>query len=486
MKRALSLLLMASVGACSMEPPLVETVLPVPASWPVGDPYLRQSEAPLPAVSYSDLFRDPRLQTLIAQALVNNRDLRIAAANIAAARAQVRITRAGRFPQVNAGGGVMVSDRGSSGTSGGSGSGSGSGSWTGGASANYAADVGITSFELDLFGRIASLAKADQQRLFATEAAARSTRIALVADIAQAWAAYAADASLLTIAERTAANAQQSVKLTRARLQGGVAPKTDLLQAQQVLETARGDVALQRTATAQDSNLLQLLVGAPVDPSLLPDSIDKVAPTFAALPSGLDSRVLLRRPDVVQAEFDLRAANAEIGAARAELFPRISLTGLLGLASSALTGLLSGGGFNWSAGADVSYPIFRAGAGKARVRQTKARRNAALATYERSIQTAFREVADALADRGTIAERLRASRANVEATAETLRLVDARYRGGIDTYLTTLDAQRSYYSAQRSRVAVELASAQGAIDVYRALGADRLLNDSGNFQPLAR
>jgi multidrug efflux system outer membrane protein len=453
-RRLVAATLMLSVAGCSLEPPLATTALPVPASWPAGDPYLEASEAPLPSVTYREVFADPRLQALIGQALANNRDLRIAAANIAAARAQVRITRADRLPRIDAS-----------------------------ASAREAADnqssysVGlIPSFDLDLFGRLASLSKADQQRLFATEAAARATRIALVADIAQAWATYAADSSLLSIADRTVESAEKSVKLTSARLNGGIAPKTDLLQAQQVLETARSDAALQRTARAQDANLLQLLVGAPIDPSLLPQSIEKAGATFTPLAAGLDSRVLLRRPDVMQAEYGLRAANAEIGAARAALFPTISLTGLVGLASTALTGLFSGGAFGWSAGADASYSIFNGGAGRARVALTEAQRNAALASYEKAIQTAFREVADALADRGTIGERLRSSSANVAATAETLRLVDARYRGGIDTYLTTLDAQRSYYSAQRAQVAVQLAEANNATSLYRALGADSLLN----------
>jgi len=185
--------------------------------------------------------------------------------------------------------------------------------------------------------------------------------------------------------------------------------------------------------------------------------------------------VLLRRPDVVQAEFELRAANAEIGAARAAMFPTISLTSLLGLASRTLSGLFSSGSFAWSAGANATYPIFRAGAGRARVAQSEAQRNAALASYEKAIQTAFREVADALADRGTMAEQLRASGANVAAAAETLRLVNARYRGGIDPYLTTLDAQRSLYAAQRGRVVVARSQANNAVALYRALGADSFI-----------
>ena len=457
MRRAIALLAAASLTACSMDPPLGTIPSPVPASWPAGDAYLRQTESTLPSVTYADLFQDTRLQTLIAQALANNRDLRVAAANIAAARAQVRITRANQLPQVNANADASVSGN------------------DAGRSDSYAANLAVPSFELDFFGRLASLTRADQQRLIATEAGARALRLALVADIAQAWANHAADASLMGIAERTAASAEKSVTLTRARLEGGIAPRTDLLQAQQVLETARFDLASQKTALAQDVNALRLLVGGPVDPALLPTSINQALSTFVALPPGLDSRVLLRRPDVVQAEYQLRAANAEIGAARAALFPTISLTGLLGVASSALTGLFDSGNFAWSAGAGLTYPIFRAGAGRARVAQTEAQKAAALATYEKTIQTAFREVADALADRGTMAERVRSSTANVDATAQTLRLVDARYRGGIDPYLTSLDAQRSYYSAQRSSVAAQLAAVSNAVELYRTLGADRSL-----------
>jgi len=444
---------MASLAACSMEPPLPLSPLPVPPSWPAGDPYLLQSEAPLPAVTYRDVFRDPRLQTLIVQALANNRDLRVAAANIASARAQVRITRASQLPQLDATGRATVT----------------------GDADNYALGLSIPSFEIDLFGRLRSLTRADQQRLVATEAGARAVRLALVGDIADAWLAYAADSSLLGIAADTTASAEKSVRLTKSRLDGGIAPKTDLLQAQQVLETAKLDLARQRSLKAQDVNLLQLLVGAPINPANLPAAIEQAAATIAPLPAGLDSRVLLRRPDVVQAEFELRAANAEIGAARAAMFPTISLTSLLGLASSTLSGLFSSGSFAWSAGANATYPIFRAGAGRARVAQSEAQRNAALASYEKAIQTAFREVADALADRGTMAEQLRASGANVAAAAETLRLVNARYRGGIDPYLTTLDAQRSLYAAQRGRVVVARSQANNAVALYRALGADSFI-----------
>ena len=471
MKRLTLLLCATALAGCSMDPKYVQPAAPVPASWPVGDAYLKQSEAGLPAVTYRDIFRDQRLQALIGQAIANNRDLRVAAANIAAARANYRIQRADQLPQIGASAGGTVSDGSTSGSSAGSGGAGGSGRRT-----RFSADIGVTSFELDLFGRVASLTRAEQNRYFATEAAARATWLTLVGDIADAWLNYAADASLLKIAQDTATSAESSVKLTRARLDGGVAPRTDLRQAEQVLFTAQSDVALQRTALAQDINALQLLVGAPIDTTLLPASIDETASAVAELPAGLDSGILLRRPDVVQAEYQLRAANAEIGAARAALFPRISLTGLLGFASNALTGLFSGNGFNWSAGASGGYPIFSAGAGRAGVALSEAQQQAAVATYEKAIQTAFREVSDALARRGTIAEQLRADQAQAEAATDTYKLTEARYRGGIDTFLSSLDAQRSLFTAERTLVATRLIAAQNRVELYRVLGGDVLLD----------
>ncbi|URD60933.1 efflux transporter outer membrane subunit [Sphingomonas sp. KRR8] len=445
-------------GCTSLDPAYVRPAAPVPGSWPTGDPYVQEAPA-LPAFDHHTVFRDARLQTLIAQALVNNRDLAIAAANIAAARAQVRITRANQLPSLDAQGGIQATPRRNA-------DGDIHGVRVGG-------NLGVVpTFELDLFGRLASLTRADQQRLLATGAAARATRVSLIGDIANTWLNYAADSSLLAIAEDTVRVAERSRQLTDARRRGGVAPKTDLLQAEQILETARNDLAVQRARRAQDLNLLQLLVGAPVDPSLLPASIERAAPTIAELPAGLDSRILLRRPDIIQAEYELRAANAEIGAARAALFPRISLTGLLGLASSALTSLFSAGALTFSASSAVNYSIFNGGAARANVRLQQARQQAAVATYERAIQTGFREVADALADRSTLVDRVGANQRNVAAANETLTLVTARYREGIDPFLTTLDAQRSAYAAQRNLVNARLAQAQNGVEVYRALGGD--------------
>jgi multidrug efflux system outer membrane protein len=410
-------------------------------------------------VTYRDIFQDARLQRLIEQALTNNRDLMVAAANLAVAREQVRIQRAQQLPQIDATARASA-DSGGDGEN---------------VSTRYEVGVGINAFEIDLFGRLRSLTDVQRNRYFATEAAARATRLVLVADIATAWLTYAADASLLRIAEDTVASAEKSVRLTRARLQGGIAPRTDLRQAEQILEGARADAADQKTALAQDVNLLRLLVGADVDPALLPASIDQAAPTVRELPAGLDSLVLLRRPDVVEAEYQLRAANAQIGAARAALFPRITLTGLLGLASTSLAGLFSGGAFQWSPGSDVTYTLFQGGAGRANVRLTEAQRDAAVAEYQRTIQQAFREVADALARRGTIGEQLRARQSQREAAADTYLLAEARYQNGIESFLGSLDAQRSYYSAQRTLVLSRLEAATNLVDLYRSLGGDSLL-----------
>jgi multidrug efflux system outer membrane protein len=457
-KLAASLALLAS--ACTtLEPRYVRPDAAIPPSWPVGDAYLRQSEAALPAVTYQEIFHDPRLQTLIAQALVNNRDLMVAAANISAARQQYRIQRASQFPQVDANAGVTAS-----------------GDKDDAVSAQYQLGASVPSFELDLFGRLRSLSHVQLERYFATEAAARATRLTLVADVADAWLTYAADSSLLLIARETANSAEKSVRLTRLRLEGGIAPRTDVRQAEQILTEAQADLAQQRTLVAQDVNALQLLVGAPIDPSLLPASIDQAAPTIGELPAGLDSYVLLRRPDVVEAEFQLRAANAQIGAARAALFPRISLTGLLGLASSALTSLFTGGALGWQAAASGSYTIFNAGASRANVRLSEAQRQAALATYQKAIQAAFRDVADALARRGTMADQLAARQRQQAAAADYYLLSETRYKAGVDNFLSTLDAQRSYYSAQQLLVQTKLIAAQNLVDLYQSLGGDSQLD----------
>lgn len=467
MKRALILVTLLASACTTMEPKYVRPDPAIPASWPVGDPYLVQAEVGLPVLTYQEVFKDPRLQALIGEALANNRDLMVAASNIAAAREQYRIQRAQQLPTVNSSAGVSVS-----------------GDKSSDVSAQYTAGVSVPSFEIDLFGRVRSLTHVQLERYLASEAGARATRLALVADVAGAWLDYAADSSLLRISQETAASAQKSVNLTRARLEGGVAPRTDLRQAEQILDVAQADLARQRTAVAQDVNALQLLVGAPIDPKLLSASIDDAFGHVAPVPAGLDSYVLLRRPDVLQAEYQLRAANAQIGAARAALFPRISLTGLLGFASSALVKLFTGGAFGWSAGANAGYTIFQGGAGHANVRLSEAQRSAAVATYQHTVQTAFREVADALARRGTMNDEIAARERQQLATADTYTLTEARYRAGIDPFLTVLDAQRSYYAAQQQIVQIKLTAARNIVTTYQTIGGDASLQSTPVCQPL--
>ncbi|MDE2563693.1 MAG: efflux transporter outer membrane subunit [Sphingomonadales bacterium] len=462
--RRLAVLAPFALAGCSLAPRTQLPPPPVPESWPVGDAYLAQSEAGVPAVTYAEVFRDPRLHKLVETALANNRDIRVAAANLAAARAQVRVTRAAQFPALGVSASASETQTGT------------------GASATtsdlYQVQGGVSSFELDLFGKLANATQAQRDRALSTEAAARTVRLGLVANLASAWASYAADKDLLAIAQETAKNAQESVRLTSARLEGGIAPRTDLSQAQQILATAEGNIALQKTALAQDVNLLRLLSGTEVDPALLPASLAEIDQSFAALPAGLNSDVLLRRPDVIEAEYLLRAANANIGVARAQLFPSISLTGLLGFASNALSDLFASGAFSATAKGAAGWSIFNAGGASANVAVSKAQRDAALATYEKAIQTAFRETADALATQGTLADRLRAAHDNTEAAATTARLSDARYKGGIDSFLTNLVAQRSLYTARQGEVAVRLASVLNRITVYRVLGGDQATQSS--------
>ena len=447
----------AALGGCTLAPRYERPASPAPATFPSGDAYAPATGAAA-AVGYQDVMLDPRLRTLIAQALDTNRNLRIAAANIVAARAQYRIQSADLVPKAQIAGAATTS-----------GSGDGANERS---ARDYSVRLGVNAYELDFFGRIRSLSDAALDRYLATEAGARATRIALIGDLSDAWSTYAADATLLAIAEDTAANAQDSVRLTQARLDGKVAPRTDLSQAQGVLASAQASIAEQKTAVAQDLNALQLLVGAPVDPSLLPKSIEDIDGAFALLPAGVDSSVLLRRPDVIQAEYGLKAANANIGAARAALFPSISITGLAGVASSALNALFESGSFAYSAGANLALPIFQGGAGVAGVAQSKAERDAALATYEKAIQSAFRDTADALARQGTLEAQIAAQRSALAAAQDTDRLTSARYRAGVDSFLTSLVAQRSLYSARRSMTAVLLTSAVNRVALYRALGGD--------------
>ena len=482
MKRLLPVLIL--VGGCSLEPKYVAPIPAIPASWPIHDPRLLASETSLARLGHDEVFLDPRLRQLIAQSLANNQDVRLALANIEAARGLYQVQRSAQLPTVNGTGSASLraqpfGSNNSTSNSNGTGTGNGTTTTTNNSSnrtlsAFYSADVGASAFEIDLFGRVRSLSNAALNSFFATEAAARAARLTLVGDVASAWFTYANDRSLVRISEQTVAAARQSERLTKLRLDGGVAPRTDLRQAQTVRATAEADLANLTALVEQDRNALVLLAGGPVTDAELPASIEEAEASTAVPAAGLDSSILLRRPDVVEAEFRLRSDNASIGAARAAFFPRISLTGIAGLASGGLTSLLSGKAFSATLAPSVSIPIF-GGTNRGNLAYARAEREGAVASYEKALQAAFRDVANALARRATIDRQVAADEELVAAAQDTARLTDARYRGGIDTYLTTLDAQRSLYAARRTLAAARLARAQSVVALYTALGGDPTL-----------
>jgi multidrug efflux system outer membrane protein len=451
-----------------MAPRYQRPAAPIPKEWPSGGAYGPRPASTTAALRYQDVLRDPQLRAIIAAGLRSSRDLRIAAENVFSAHAQYRIARAGFFPRIDANAGATFGGGASS-------SGTALGPASGGAGdvySIYSANLALTSFELDLFGRVRSLSNSAREAYFATRAGAQATRLSLVSQLALQYLTLAADRSQLLIAEETMRNATASAELARARLSGGIAQLLDVRQAETILAQARASIAQRRSAVEQDLNALDSLAGAPVDRALLPRSLDDVAGLVVELPPGLSSEVMLRRPDVMQAEFLLRSANARIGAARAAFFPTISLTGVLGFASSSLGSLFSSGAFGWSVRPGASLNLFNGGANAANLDYTWSQRRLYLAQYERTIQSAFREVADALARRGTIDEQLAAERQVVRAADDSYRLAEARYRGGVESFLATLEAQRTLFSARQSLVETELVRVQTLVTLYRTLGAD--------------
>ncbi|MPZ43147.1 MAG: efflux transporter outer membrane subunit [Betaproteobacteria bacterium] len=459
---------LAMLGGCSLAPQYERPTPAIPPTWPAGDAYMKTTEAMLPKLSYRDIFRAPALQILIERALANNQDLKLALANVAVVRGQLRVQRAQVLPRIDGSAGVSAdkrSDRSSSGAGGSSDNGDRM-------STIYELGVGLTAFELDLFGRLRSLNESALQDYLASEAGVRATRLTLVAEVANAYLRIAADRSLLTIARDTAATAERSVELTRARLAGGIAPRSDLRQAETVLAQAQSDLASLTTIVAQGRNALELLVGSPVSEAELAPSIESIDGMLAELPTGLDSYILLRRPDVLQAEYQLRSFNALIGAARAAFFPRITLTAATGLTSTALSSLFTAGAFSWTVQPSLLLPIFDGGANQGNLEASIALREAATARYQKTIQTAFREVADALARRGTIDDQFEAQTRLEEAARDNYELANARYRQGVESYLSTLDAQRTLYSARRSLVSTWLVRAESLVELYRTIGGD--------------
>ncbi len=450
----------ALLSACgTLAPDYERPAAPVAAAWPQqGDE--TAGATPAAELPWHDYFTDPRLQALIARALEDNRDLSVALLNIEQARARYRIQRAERLPAIDAGARQSVqrlpADL--------------NGNGQAAISRQYGASVGLASWELDLFGRIRSLQDAALQTYLASEEARRGAQLSLVAELAEAWFTLAADRSQLALAQRTFEAQQQSRDITARSLALGVASRLELSQLETTLQRARADVARLEAQVAADRNALELLAGGPLAEALLPTSLDDAGGTLALPPAGLPSEVLVRRPDVLQAEHRLQAANADIGAARAAFFPSISLTAAAGTASASLDGLFEAGARSWSFVPQVSVPIFHAGALQASLEVAEIQRDIEVANYEQAIQSAFREVADALAERATIDRRLDAERKLVEASRDAFDLSDARYRRGIDSYLNQLDAQRTLYAAEQELIRTRLVETSNRVQLYKALG----------------
>ena len=473
MARRSTCLLAAAVatllGACTLEPHYQRPPAPVPALQ--GG---TEGETGAADIGWREFFPDPQLQQLIALALDSNRDLRVAALNVQSAQAQYRIQRAELFPTIDASAveqvqhipiAVLAAE-----IPGGAVGGAGTLPNNGITVHTYDIGLGFTNYELDLFGRIRSLSHAALQQYFSSGETRRSVQLTLVAEVATAYVAVLADQTLLDITRDTLKSQEDSYALTQKMFNGGTTTELALRQAETTVDTARANLAQYNRQQALDRDALQLLLGAPI-----PDGIDFSSGLdrgnmVAELEEGIPSDVLVRRPDVLAAEHQLMAANAEIGAARAAFLPAISLTGNFGTESTQLSGLFKGGSRAWTFSPQISVPIFAGGANVANLQATKLARDTAVAQYEKAIQTAFREVADALVARGTLDDQLAAQQALVTASTVAYRLADMRYRGGVDSYLTALVAQVSLYSAQQQLQTVRLLRLQNLVTLYKALG----------------
>ncbi|MHA6129094.1 efflux RND transporter outer membrane subunit EmhC [Pseudomonas fluorescens group sp. PF-1] len=461
-KSLLSLAVAAFVlGGCSLIPDYQQPQAPVADQYPQGPAY-SPAQAPAQAAAeqgWKQFFHDPALQQLIQVALENNRDLRVAALNIDAFAAQYRIQRADLFPAVSANGSGsrqrVPADSSQTGQA--------------GINSSYSATVGISAYELDLFGRVRSLSEEALQRYFATEEGRRSTQISLVASVANAYLTWQADKELLKVTQDTLGAFEESYKLTARSNEVGVASALDLAQSRTSVENARAQLAKYTRQVAQDENSLVLLLGTGI-PANLPAARPLSDELLADVPPGLPSDLLQRRPDILQAEYNLKAANANIGAARAAFFPSISLTANAGTLSPDLSGLFKGGSGTWLFQPQINLPIFNAGSLSASLDYSKIQKDIGVANYEKSIQTAFQEVADGLAARQTYVQQLQAQQDFVSANQDYYRLAERRYRIGVDSNLTFLDAQRQLFSAQQALVTDRLAQLVSQVNLYKALG----------------
>ena len=418
---------------------------------------------------YKDFFSDPRLIQTLDLALANNRDLRTATLNIQRAQQQYQISENNQLPTIGASGGVLRQD-----------------TLNSKPMTNYNVGLGVTAYELDFWGRVRSLKDNALDNYLATSSARDATQIALVGQVAQAWLNYSFANAQLKLADQTLKAQLESYNLNKKRFDVGIDSEVPVRQAQISVETARNDVANYKTQIAQAQNLLNLLVGQQVPANMLPaQRVTKIA-NASTFTSGLPSDLLNNRPDVKSAEYQLSAAGANIGAAKARMFPTISLTGSAGYASTDLSDLFKSGGFIWSVGPSIDIPLWDWDTRKANVKISETDQQIALSDYEKSIQSAFREVNDALATRQNIGDRLSAQRRLVDATNTTYKLSNARFRAGIDSFLTVLDAQRSSYASEQGLLLLEQANLNNQVELYKTLGGGVKANTSEQInQPLS-
>ena len=448
------------VSACtSLSPEYKRPAAPVAAQFPaISNSAVLGSTAPASDIDWQSFFTDAKLKQLISSALQNNRDLRIAVLNIEQARAQYQIRHADQLPSVNLA--ATGSRQPNANLSNGAGR----------ISSVYTAGLAVTAYEFDFFGRVASLKDAALAQYLASEEGRKTAQISLIASVANTWLALLADEELLGISQQTLSTRQASYKLAKLRFDSGVASELDLRSAESLLEAANNALAQQTRQRALSENTLTLLVGQSLGAVLTPTDVPLAAATLPDVPAGLPSDLLVRRPDIRQAEQLLMAANANIGAARAAFFPRISLTATAGSASSRLAGLFQTGTWGWTLAPQLLLPIFDSGRNAAGLASSKAAEGIAVATYEKTIQTAFKEVSDALAGRATYSDQLRAAQAQASAEAVRLRLADLRYQNGVASQLEQLDAQRSLFAARQAVVQTRLAQLQSQVTLYKVLG----------------
>ncbi|MDB5969079.1 MAG: multidrug transporter [Hydrocarboniphaga sp.] len=464
------------MAGCALEPDYQRPAAPVQPGWTDGTSSAAAGTAA--DIGWREFFPDPNLKRLIELALQSNRDLRVAALNVQAAQAQYRIQRADLLPTIAATGteevqrspGSVISSSASAAAASGGTATTSSGVIT----RVFNAGVGFTSYEIDLFGRIRSLDHAALEQYLGYEETRRGMQLSLIAEVASSYLTILADQANLKVTRDQFEGQSASYELIRRSLEAGATTALAARQQEIAVDTAKANLSAYTRQLAQDRNALALLIGGP-----LPDDLDLSAPLEAVqlqadLPAGLPSEVLARRPDVLAAEHQLIAANADIGAARAAFFPSISLTGSYGTASTELSGLFKDGSTAWTFSPQISLPIFAGGANQANLDLSKIQKNVNIAQYEKALQSAFKEVDDALAARKTLDEQLSAQRELQAAAADAYHLADVRFRGGVDSFLPVLTAQQALYSAQQGVVSLELSRLQNMATLYKALGGGSL------------